>query len=143
MATEKRAKEYTFTAWGHPNIRATHPTTLMFTKDAECTLRGDCIVGVRADFDANELKKCLFATKLKISMHIQDEDDKVYQEDIVGFANPTFNDSYEIVMRKSKFIDKRTIAFFADRAAVDLLPEFKLALLKRIQMRVTIAACGK
>ena len=42
---------YSFTAYGHKNILATHKTTIEFTKDKELSLKGNCIVGVRADFD--------------------------------------------------------------------------------------------
>jgi len=38
-----------FRAWGHPNIRARHRTTLMVTRDPELTPRGDCIVAVGAE----------------------------------------------------------------------------------------------
>ena len=55
--------KYKFHAYGHPNILATHKTTLEFTKDSELSLKGDCIVGVKADFDLNEIKK--FVKNLK------------------------------------------------------------------------------
>ena len=42
---------YKFNAYGHPNILGTHKTTFEFTKDNELTLNGDCIVGVKADFE--------------------------------------------------------------------------------------------
>ncbi|HIG98004.1 TPA: DUF371 domain-containing protein, partial [Candidatus Woesearchaeota archaeon] len=42
--------KYIFTAHGHPNILATHRTTLEITKDSELTTRGNCVVAVAADF---------------------------------------------------------------------------------------------
>ena len=48
---------YKFYAFGHPNIQATHKTTLEFTKDEYVSLRGDCIIGIDADFDLKSLKK--------------------------------------------------------------------------------------
>ncbi|MCD6301577.1 MAG: DUF371 domain-containing protein, partial [Staphylothermus sp.] len=33
---------------GHPNIRATHKTTLEITKEPHVTPRGDCIIAVNA-----------------------------------------------------------------------------------------------
>ncbi len=42
--------KYTFTAQGHPNILATHKTTLEITKDTEVTGEGGCIIAVKADF---------------------------------------------------------------------------------------------
>ncbi len=47
---------YKFNAYGHPNILATHKTTLEFTKDKEVSLRGDCIIGINSDFDLGKLK---------------------------------------------------------------------------------------
>ena len=52
-----------FTAYGHPNITARHKTTLEFTKDKELSLRGDCIVGVKADFSLSEIKKFIKSLK--------------------------------------------------------------------------------
>ena len=48
--------KYSFHAFGHKNLLGTHKNTLEFTKDKNLTLKGDCIVGVNADFDAGELK---------------------------------------------------------------------------------------
>ena len=42
-----------FSARGHENIRGVHKTTFEFTKEKELTLKGDCIIGVNADFDFN------------------------------------------------------------------------------------------
>ena len=58
-----------FKAYGHPNITAKHKTTLEFTKDENLSLRGDCIVGVKADFSLSEIKKfikSLLSKKIKI-----------------------------------------------------------------------------
>jgi len=49
--------EYSFNCYGHENITSKHKTTLEFTKDAKMGLKGDCIVGVRADFSLKEIKK--------------------------------------------------------------------------------------
>ena len=41
--------------YGHPMVRSLHPTTYEVTKDAHLTLRGDCIIGVKADKGLSEL----------------------------------------------------------------------------------------
>ena len=51
---------YSFTCYGHENITAKHKTTLEFTKDKDLSLKGDCIVGVNADFDINKIKELIF-----------------------------------------------------------------------------------
>ena len=53
-----------FHIFGHPNIIGTHYNTLELTKDSSLTKEGDCIIGVKADFDFSELKKIV--KKLKI-----------------------------------------------------------------------------
>ena len=54
---------YKFNAYGHPNILATHKTTLEFTKDKEVSLKGDCIVAVKADFDLIKIKEFIKDSK--------------------------------------------------------------------------------
>ena len=55
--------QYKFNAHGHKNILAAHKTTLEFTKDAEVSLKGDCIAGINADFELDKIKN--FIEKLK------------------------------------------------------------------------------
>ena len=43
--------------YGHPNIRAWHGKTIEITKDNNLTLKGDCIVGVRASKGCSELSE--------------------------------------------------------------------------------------
>ena len=49
--------KYSFICCGHENITCRHKTTLEFTKDSELSLKGDCIVGVKADFSIKEIKR--------------------------------------------------------------------------------------
>ena len=46
-------------AYGHPNVKALHKTTLEITKDHYLTPRGDCIIGVKADKAARDLNPML------------------------------------------------------------------------------------
>tara|TARA_Y100000031_G_C8111597_1_gene333748 strand:- start:186 stop:716 length:531 start_codon:yes stop_codon:yes gene_type:complete len=48
---------YSFTCYGHENVISKHKTTLEFTKDVDLSLKGDCIVGVKADFQLNKIKE--------------------------------------------------------------------------------------
>ena len=57
--------QYKFKAYGHPNITAKHKTTLEFTKDKELSLRGDCIVGVKSDFELPLIKNFISQLKKK------------------------------------------------------------------------------
>ncbi len=111
---------YKFNAYGHPNILAAHKTTLEFTKDNELTLNGDCIVGVKADFDFGKIKEFIKNSKnKKISIIIKTPDGK-YLEEINAELNPKFNSDREMVIRKTDFISERTFAVRADKAALEL-----------------------
>ena len=113
---------YKFSAYGHPNILATHKTTFEFTKDDELSLNGDCIVGVNVDFDLKEIKKMINNSKnkkIKITIKTISKSKKI-QEIIFAEVNPNFNDDKELVIRKTDFVSERTFAIKTDKAAFDL-----------------------
>ena len=129
--------ECKFTAYGHPNITAKHKTTLEFTKDEELTLKGDCIVGVKADFSLSEIKefiKNLKGKKIKIIIEVNG-----LKEEINAEINPGFNSDREMVVRKSDFKDERTFAIGADKASCDLDREcIDMVMKSKIQVEVII-----
>jgi hypothetical protein len=111
-------------ARGHPEIRATHKTTLEVTKEKSLTERGDCIIGVGADKSISELsdgfKKALMDSVLvmvEISLP-----DYGLTELLTGYGSRelTFNHPTDIVIRKSDFICRRTLLIKADKAAIDI-----------------------
>ena len=130
-----------FTCYGHENITCKHKTTLEFTKDSKLSLKGDCIVGVKADFSLKEIKKFIKSLnnnkKITIIMETINNDynnknsnkikNKTAENKIIekinAEVNPGFNSSTEMVIRKSGFIDGRTFAIKADKAACDLSRE--------------------
>ena len=114
---------YQFHAYGHLNILATHKTTLEFTKDSELSLKGDCIVGVKADFDLDEIKKIIDKSKNKKIEILIKTDDKKIQEGIEAELNPNFDDNNEIVIRKTDFASQRTLAVRSNKAAFELKME--------------------
>ncbi|MBI3026933.1 DUF371 domain-containing protein [Candidatus Woesearchaeota archaeon] len=116
---------YKFRAYGHPNLLATHKTTLEFTKDKELSLRGDCIVGVKADFELDKLKEFIKNTQNKkvvitIKTITQNKKYKKLLELIKAELNPNFNNDEELVIRKTDFVSKRTLATNSNKAAFDL-----------------------
>ena len=116
---------YKFKAYGHPNILGTHKTTLEFTKDVELTLKGDCIVGVKADFDLKKIKRFIKkSTNKKITITIKPiTKDKKYQktkETASAELNPNFDSDKEFVVRKTDFVSERTFAISSNKAAFEL-----------------------
>ena len=116
--------KYEFIANGHPNISGTHKTTLEFTKDEEVSLKGDCIIGVNADFDSSEIKKFIKSLKSKkVSITIKTiskSEFAIIKAAIFAEINPDFNSGREIVIRKTDFISERTFAVNADKSANEL-----------------------
>lgn len=102
-----------FKIHGHKNVLCTHRNTIEFTKDKELTKNGDCILGVNADFKIT--KNVINAKKIKITLNSDGVVDSFTCE-----VNPDFEDDHEIVFRRSDFNSKRTLGFFADKAAIDI-----------------------
>ncbi len=134
--------KYLFTCYGHENITCRHKTTLEFTKDADLGLEGDCIVGVKSDFQLNKIKEFIKSLgnnkKITIMMETINNDynnktvnnkkniksndykNKKIIEKINAEINPDFDSDREMVIRKSDFADKRTFAIKADKAACEV-----------------------
>ncbi len=126
---------YKFNAYGHPNILATHKTTLEFTKDKDISLKGDCIVGVNSNFELSEIKKFIKnSINKKISITIKT---KIKKEKISAELNPNFNSNKELVIRKADFVSERTFAIRANKAAFDLKRDL-IKFLKEKKNRVSI-----
>lgn len=112
-----------FFALGHENVRATHRTTLEFTKDKHLSQTGDCIVAVNADKALVELRD-MFKDRLRVpnaKLLITIEVDGI-TEYVNAHGSPklVLNHQSDIVIRKSSHIDNRTLAICADKSAKDL-----------------------
>jgi len=111
-------------ARGHPNVRATHRTTLEVTKDKELTPRGDCIIGVKADKSIADLSRDLKAW-LKSGNPIRVEivlPDYNLKDVLIACGDPrlTFRHDSDIVVRKSDFVCDRTLAVRSNKSARDI-----------------------
>jgi len=110
-------------AFGHPNILASHPTTIMITKERQVTKRGDCIVAVDADKSVADLstdfKRALRQLNAKLTVEIEVDGLK---GEITAFGSPELklNHPNDLVIRKSEFISDRTLAVRADKSSGDL-----------------------
>ena len=103
-----------FKIYGHKNVLCQHQNTIEFTKDKELTLRGDCILGVNADFNID--KKKLFQFK-KIKVIIKTD---IATDSFFADVNPNFDDEHELVFRKTNFHSKRTIGFYVTKTAYQI-----------------------
>jgi len=110
-------------AYGHPNIRATHRSTLEITKEESLTPRGDCIIAVKADKGlyelSDEFKRVVGREGSKIKLIIEVGGLK---EEITGFGSPklTLSHPTDIVCRKSSYTCDRTLMIKANKAAIDI-----------------------
>ena len=118
----KQTKEI-IRAFGHKNIQAIHPTTLMLTKDSQLTQTGDCITAVAADKATADLslefKDKLKNPNAKLTILIEASGIK---EQINALGSPKLILSHptDMVVRKSGYICNRTLAINADKASNDL-----------------------
>lgn len=126
---------------GHPNVMATHNTTIEITKEPELTPAGDCIVGVGADKGMLELPE-KFKAALRAGNGVQVTLECGGVTDTVnakGSLELTLDHPTDMVIRKSEYVCGRTLAIGADKAAVDLKRELIEKLKEGLELRVVLA----
>jgi len=138
LMTGKQEKEEII-AHGHPNITATHMTTFEITKSESLGKEADCIIAVKANKACKDLSKDMrdtlkMAKKIEITIEAGGINDK-----IVAFGSPALKLTHpeEIVIRKRDFIDNRTLAILANKAAFELKREL-VEELKKPETKVKI-----
>jgi hypothetical protein len=122
----RETREYIL-AFGHENIQAFHPSTLMFTKEKHLSKTGDCIVALSSNKAVAELSQT-FKDRLKkprSKLTVLIEAGGLTQQ-ISAFGSPRLILTHptDIVIRKSDYISDRTLAIHADKSANDLSREF-------------------
>ena len=116
-----------FAACGHPNIMATHPTTLEITKEVSLTKMGNCIVAVDAtkgliDLSQDFKNACMNdRSRILVELHVASMVERVAGR---GSHLLTLEDEEELVIRKSTYVSNRTLMINADKAASDLRRQF-------------------
>ena len=109
--------------YGHPLVRSRHRNTIEVTRDPDLTIRGDCIVGVRADKGLTDLSKDVRegimtdGSELVVTIEV---DREAFEVRAAGSSMLSLEDRHELVLRKSDFISPRTLAIRADAAAKDV-----------------------
>ncbi|MBO3754403.1 MAG: DUF371 domain-containing protein [Candidatus Brockarchaeota archaeon] len=107
---------------GHPNIRATHPSTLAATVDPEVSVAGDCFLMVSADKSPSTLSEDFKnAARRRV---------KILGRIIVGgledlfecYGDPSlpFEDTRTMVFRKSRYVCSKTVGIESSKSARDI-----------------------
>jgi hypothetical protein len=109
-------------ARGNKLIKATHKSTLEITKDNFLTKRGDCIIGINANYSVKDLPEdlkdhLLNEGKIKIVIKVDDLIDDIIA---YGSKNLLLTNDRSIVIRKSNYIDDRTLAINSNKSAIDI-----------------------
>ncbi len=116
---------------GHKNILSLHSRTIEITKDSVLTKNGDCIVGVSANKACDDLDPALKQklrtsdTVVKIGIIVEP-----YEFNILGLGNNHLQvtHKHDIVLRKSNYVDPRTLIVSCDKSAIDIPRYFIKAL---------------
>ncbi|MCL5788322.1 MAG: DUF371 domain-containing protein [Candidatus Marsarchaeota archaeon] len=130
--------------YGHPNIRATHTSTVEFTTQRHLTSKGDCIVVVAADIGAAGLPQPLKnslrnpGSTAVFELTCEGERDTLTAR---GHSLLTLDDPVSMVVRKSRYTSPRTVAVDSDKAARDLSRTLvrKLASGAEATVRITVS----
>lgn len=113
----------TLQASGHENVTAAHESTFEITTDDYLTPAGDCIVGIEADqapaaFSDAFVDACSRqSARITITLEAAGHTDTV---EALGSPELTFESERSAVVRTSDYVDDRTVAIAASKAAGDL-----------------------
>ena len=115
--------EEEITFQGHKNVLSLHSRTIEITKDPNLTKKGDCILCVSANKACNDLNSSMkdrlrtTGTVVKISIVVEP-----FEFQVSGYGSNTLEISHghDIVLRKSNYVDSRTLAVSCDKSAFDI-----------------------
>ena len=113
---------FVFTARGHPNVRATHRTTLEITREETLTPRGDCIIAVGSEAALSDLPESIKAAIREGGLVVLVVCAGGYCDSVVGLGHPDLEltDPVRIIVRKSAYTDHKTLMIRASKAARDI-----------------------
>lgn len=111
------------TFFGHPNVQSFHARTVEITKDEHLTLKGDCIIGVRASKACADLDAAVRSRLITAGSHVRIDvivGNDVYTITGSGDDRLTLKNTHDIVIRKTNFVCPRTLSVRCDRASSDI-----------------------
>lgn len=132
---------FSFRAWGHVNVRATHRGTFEITKEDYLTPRGDCIIGVRSEVAAADLPRWFVeAARSDESVIVAVLCSGGVCDSVVGWGSPLFSlsDPTRMVFRKSSYVGPETVMVRASKSALDLRRDLVLRLSEGLELSVTL-----
>jgi len=124
--------ELEFKARGHPNIRCSHGTTIMVTKDPNVSIRGDCVAAVDADLGLADLpaefKEAArsYDTIIELTLEVGA---RRFTVEGRGHPSLTYSHPSDMVARRSGYTCGRTLMVGAGKASEDV-PRGMLPLLQ-------------
>jgi len=138
-----KVSEY-FKAYGHDLIQATHKTTLEITKEDYLTKRGNCIIAIKSQKACSDISE-------EVKKIIKNDDSVIkitlicnnLKEEILarGSGKLILQNPKSIVIRKSDYIDDRTLAIKSNKASIDLNRNFVKAIKsKNAEIEIIIEA---
>ena len=133
----------TLKAQGHTNIRASHRTTIEVTCERSLTPRGDCIVGVCASKAVSGLSKPLrkLLEDQRTAVLVVFKAHRVADALIAwGDRRLKLENDRSLVIRRSDFVDDRTLAIKSNKAARDLSRALVEALRRGKELEIAIIA---
>lgn len=132
MRGAKKSRELAleFHAFGHPNVRATHRTTLEVTKDRELGRAGDCILAVSSEVSAADIPS-EFADAIRSGWRVKLVISCCgFQDEVSGWGSKglTLDGRRGLIARKSQFLSPDTFAIRCDKSAGDIRRDLVQAL---------------
>jgi len=114
--------EFCILSHGHPNVSATHKSTIEITCEGFLNTTGDCIIGIRADKSLKDLPVGLKdflrrGKKVRVTFECGGIKDSLMAR---GDPRLTLDDPKSLIIRKSDYACGRTLCVRADKAAIDL-----------------------
>ncbi len=110
-------------AKGHPNIKATHKTTLEITKEEYVTPRGDCIIAIKATKavkDLDPVLKSIIRRNDAIIIVVLETDNLKDVVLAMGSQELLLSSDNKIIIRKSTYIEPATLGIRSNKAARDI-----------------------
>jgi len=110
-------------AKGHPNVKATHKTTLEITKEEYVTPRGDCIIAINATKavkDLDPVLKSIIRRNDAIIIVVLETDNLKDVVLAMGSQELLLSSDNKIIIRKSTYIEPATLGIRSNKAAKDI-----------------------